>query len=861
MLKLVLTAVLAAVAVSCWRWWRGTRAPGNARHYRLRSVGIQGIDSLPEAANQMKNALGQVGGGVRSGGFIIWRTSHGGRAELAVTVFDSRDPDRAAAALAAAVHCDSVAVDHVDVPDVDHYAASKRGGFRFGDDVAADPSALAEFTNSALTRDGDTDAFLAVKVVPIGRLARSAVKKWTAAAADRRVGEQAVAHRADPDAWVVALAGAGNAEAAADLASGWASHLPAWDWHPDARPVTSVRSAARAAWQGVAAVAAAEVPSSRARRRLAAAAGIVAGIVAVVAATGIAVWSPSERIARSSVSDGWVPGTVRRRTTAVATAAGLVVITLLRRRYLGDTSPRPPGMFPYPRRLLAVTRGHVAMLAASARDAPRLCAPLAVRQIRTEDGVLVGDDPDGVPVRVGDTDRAAGVFVSGDPGTGKSTALLTMFAGDVAARRTDIERNGESSRTVVWFETKGSEEESSTNDDRALSIARQADPDLTDDDVITISLGDPGGPHLVLPPTGPAPAAAQRLVDAMEYAFEAGSIQYASKATLRALFAHALCNTAEDAMTVGLPARNVMAVAHLLAEGEPGTDKHLALQKALIDRAGYGDTAAAGDGPVTLEDLYAEPGPTTAPPAGAGAGVDGDVEDAIAGYRLFMSLSPRERERRVAAPFSKIDALIRAAVLFDETPNRPWWTPETLVTSGKVVIVNFVGGGVAAPVGELAALTLFLVWKAIQDAAGGWQKAGRSVAFYSDELADIAGGGGDQTLIGTMADQGRSRGLRLVLATQRVGQLHPKVAEAVSGFGTRAFFKLGNHDVARAAVIQLTGKDDPSSGPGYRTADITNQAKYRAAARTQVGGVPQPEAFTITTIDDPDITRERLERP
>lgn len=856
MLKLVLGAVLVAFAVSAWRWWRGTRAPGNARHYRLLPVGMQGLDDLPKAANEMKIALNQVGSGVRTGGFIIWRTSRGGRVELTVTVFDSSDPDAAAATVAAAVHCDPVEVDGVEVPDVDWYAASTRGGFRFGDTVAAAPADLAEFTAAALPAGGD--AFLAVKVVPIGRLARSSVKKWTAASAERRTGERAVAHRADPDAWVTGLAGAGTPEAAVDLASGWASHLPSWDWHPDARPVSSVRSAVWAAVTGAAVAAAAFV----APVPVPAAVAVAAGIVTVAAAAVAAVSNPAEIVTRRSVNVGWVPGTVRRRVGVTATAAALTVITLLRRRYLGDTSPRPPGMFPYPRRLLAGTREHVAMLAATSRDASLLFPPSAVRQIPPGDGALLGVDPDGGPVRVADVDRAWGVFAAGDPGTGKSTALLTMFAGDVAARRAELDRTGTSSQTVIWFETKGSEGEGSESEDRALVIARQADPDLTDDDVITISLGAPDGPHLVLPPEGPAGPAAQRLVEAMEYAFAAGSIQYASKATLRALFAHALCNTAEDAAAVGLPARNVMALAHLLAEGEPGSDKHLALQNALIDRAGYGTVDVPGGDATgaSLEDLYAEPAAAAAPPP-ADTGVDTDTADAIAGYRLFMNLSARERERRVAAPFSKIDTLIRASVLFNETPDRPWWTPETLVTSGKVVIVNFVGKGVAAPVGELAALTLFLIWKAIEDVCGGWQAAGKSVAFYSDELSDIAGGGTDQTLLGKMADQGRSRGLRLVLATQRVGQLHPRVAEAVKGFGTRAFFKLGNNDVAADAARNLTGKDTPADGAGYRTADITGQEKYRAAVRTVVRGSPQPEVFTITTIDDADMTRERLEQP
>ena len=84
-------------------------------------------------------------------------------------------------------------------------------------------------------------------------------------------------------------------------------------------------------------------------------------------------------------------------------------------------------------------------------------------------------------------------------------------------------------------------------------------------------------------------------------------------------------------------------------------------------------------------------------------------------------------------------------------------------------------------------------------------------------------------------DAGRSFGVRPYLATQRISQLPPALAESILDYGTVCWFMQSNPDVAERAARDLA-----VDGSGWNPSDVTNLLPHSAVVRTHVGERRQP---------------------
>src|SRR5699024_10598424 len=127
-----------------------------------------------------------------------------------------------------------------------------------------------------------------------------------------------------------------------------------------------------------------------------------------------------------------------------------------------------------------------------------------------------------------------------------------------------------------------------------------------------------------------------------------------------------------------------------------------------------------------------------------------------------------------------------------------WWDParprlswEQILTEHRSVIINtgVTDGGVL--VSEkltrlMGSMMLFTMRNAIARCCSNWAEQNRWVSVFADELSLLAEAGPE--VITWLRNQGRSYGVRQVLATQYPDQLHPKVSDALLSFSNCFWF-------------------------------------------------------------------------
>ena len=89
------------------------------------------------------------------------------------------------------------------------------------------------------------------------------------------------------------------------------------------------------------------------------------------------------------------------------------------------------------------------------------------------------------------------------------------------------------------------------------------------------------------------------------------------------------------------------------------------------------------------------------------------------------------------------------------------------------------------------------------------------MSVFADELALLAGSSAE--VLTWLHDAGRSFGVRPYLATQRISQLPPALAESILDYGTVCWFVQSNPDVAERAARDLS-----VDGSAWSPADVTN---------------------------------------
>lgn len=422
----------------------------------------------------------------------------------------------------------------------------------------------------------------------------------------------------------------------------------------------------------------------------------------------------------------------------------------------------------------------------AAVTASQKAAPEPVTNPQTE-AALVGVDSEGRQCWLPEKDRHSGVFAVGDPGTGKTTFLLGLLRADALRNSKGADKSG------LWIETKGEGAE------RAVGVIRAAgvEPVRLRSDTDT-------GLRLELIDWANPSRGAHLLTEAIRYAFEFDDIRESSAEILNAVFLAAISAPPEAARQLGYTGKpNVLRLAYHLLGGDAVAGKEKHARKV-------------------IEDL------------------GGEAATQFLSY-LPPHKSARDSQHLMEPPRNKMQALLPAEGLFTDK-GRPSVELGTLITDHKFTVLDL---SPATSYGEytdktakrIAAMSMFIAWDTIKRHCDNWQKHGRSVSLYSDELADIAGLGDSRSeIVQQIADQGRSRGVWPTFASQRPGQIPPRTREAVMSFGSRVFFRVEHYETAEAAATDL---DDV-----YEISELRSFGVGSCAARLRSGGVAQP-AFTL----------------
>ena len=438
------------------------------------------------------------------------------------------------------------------------------------------------------------------------------------------------------------------------------------------------------------------------------------------------------------------------------------------------------------------------------------------RRIGPMVGEVVGSDSQ---VFLPAADSWGGVAMVGQPGSGKSQMLRSMWAWNCLERSAPAGEPGWPGRrnAMVAFESKG---------DGADAYRRWAQ--ACGDKTLLVDLADPSsyGIDLFAVP-GSVSERASWFTNALVYAFGDKAIQDRSFETIQAVMTAGLAVTPAVARRAELPADlSPLEYAYILLGGH-GDAKGGKLSKAIFEVAVSDEREASShmigdgsDGPVSASTPLGVARERIAPLYGG----DG------------VTVTDAQRRNLTEAPRNKLGQLLAA---------ESWWSPkrkkvtwDQVLAKHRSIVVNT---GVSLDgllvderlTGQMSALLMYGLKSAIQRNCSGWQSEGRSVTVFADELSLVAGAGPE--VVTWLRNQGRSYGVRPVFATQYPEQLDVAVRTAFMSFGTLVAFSQQNTEIAERIAQDLSLGDDEWSG-----SDLKSLEPFHAAIRTSVAQHRQP---------------------
>jgi hypothetical protein len=447
---------------------------------------------------------------------------------------------------------------------------------------------------------------------------------------------------------------------------------------------------------------------------------------------------------------------------------------------------------------------HAGALSGAVTTATRATPPQLARRI----GPLVGTGADGQPVYLSARDMHFGVCATGRAGSGKSQLIRTLFAWSLLDRLhpSGLPHFPGPQHALVAFESKG---------EGAIEYERWGQA-LGHVPVI-IDVADPTTPAIdIFDVPGTLDERAAFAANAMRYVFGEDAVGNLAFPSMVRVFAGSLAMTDELASQVpGVrPGGSPFYYAHLLVGGE-------------------GDEIATGLwGVINAEATRLESAATP----------DADLSAARSQLAaLFQGVTPAQRRNQVGSSENKFYQL---------RMSEPFWTPSRPKKSWARVLADFdavvVNTGVSrsgaivedAASAQVSSMLLFSLRNAIQRVCSDWQKQGKRVSIFADELSLLAGTSPE--VITWLRNQGRSYGARANFATQYMDQLDPKVRDAVSTFSTMFTFRQQGGTIADDAA-----RDAGSDGSTWVGADIVGLPVYSAVLRTDVDEARVP-ACTVS---------------
>jgi hypothetical protein len=520
--------------------------------------------------------------------------------------------------------------------------------------------------------------------------------------------------------------------------------------------------------------------------------GVAAGLGAVPAlGLGTGYLPTAERRLRKALASGCLPSPPKRRLPPRAPRPQRTVRGGPNRP--DRVIPERPGDWPLAKRSFLAGPAMVVGVASphGGGAEPGATRARAVPAALTTDiGPVVGTSADGQHVHISAAPEDVGVAVLGIPGTGKTALVQALWAWSCLERSRPSGKPGRpgAEQVLVAFETKGSGPGEWVTWARAVGIAP-----------LVVSLADHTTPAIDLF-AGPGSVAerAARMVDAMVYAFGDQAIQGRSTEALMAALCGAMVATPDALRAAELPDATRLRAAHVLLGGE-------------------GDQAA-----VRLA-------------ASLAIGGDGSEDHADALRRLAplfgQGVSPSVRRGLTEAARNKVGLLREAG---------DWWSPKRRqvtwddVVAHRGVVVLVTSGSKGALGQTMSAMLAWALRDSLARLCDGWQAAGRSVGIFADELASLAGTSPE--VVTWLRSEGRSFGVRPVLATQYPEQLAPAVRTALLSFGSTVWFRQNVPSVVAEGVAYL----QMAGGGDWAPEDLDGLPPYNAILRASVGGRGMP---------------------
>lgn len=472
---------------------------------------------------------------------------------------------------------------------------------------------------------------------------------------------------------------------------------------------------------------------------------------------------------------------------------------------------------------LTLVAPHAGAQSGGGQTASRAVPP----QLFSAVGPLFGYADGDKPVSLTDEGDWRGLMALGEAGSGKSVLLQGVFGYDAARKSGQVLRpsgqfnaqvafdtkdGASAAEYIAWAQSAGMPVIRTRNDfdawlksgtDRrsplvVLQVADQASPDDAGEAPLGLDL---------FPGTGDSMNRARRAVGALKYTFGEQSIGPESFATLSRVLVGAFAITdtiaAEAQVETG---RSPFFYAGLLL-GTRGDEVGVRLAQAIRTAGERDNNADALNAHAVLAPIYAP------------------------------NVSVSSRSRLVQAPQNKMEQMLAAEQWWSRS-TRPTW--RSLLEYNASVVIDFgaVNGFLMDEQQreQLASLMLYTLHEEIKLHCVGWQDMGRLVTVYADELKHIARNSPD--VINWARQDGRSFGVRLVVATQEPEQLEDSVRKTVMGLGTLVAFRQSEATVIKAVLDNIS-----IDGTGWEQKDLSQLPDFHAIVRTHDAGAPLT-AFT-----------------
>lgn len=455
--------------------------------------------------------------------------------------------------------------------------------------------------------------------------------------------------------------------------------------------------------------------------------------------------------------------------------------------------------------IVGMVSPHAGAVSGVATTKARATPPAMLQPI----GPMLGTNDDG-SAHLSADDLRMGTAVVGKPGSGKSLLIRSLFGWNCLERMHPSGRPGYPGKnnTLIAFESKG---------DGVAKYVQWAH--TLGDSILVIDAADPATPAIDLfAVPGDNAAKANFFANAMKYTFGDGAIGDRSLPTIVAVLTAAQAIDAE--VLDSMDDRDELILPH----GKSPIYYAFQLLAGHSDKNAVSLAHGLRNYAVKLRERGT---PNTAYELGYSA---------ISS--LFEDKTESARRTFLEAPRNKFEQLL---VLEN------WWTPgrrkvtwEQVLEGHRSIVIN-TGSSLTGVIldesqkQQLSSMLMFSLQNALMRHCSGWLEMGRSVSIFADELSLLAGTSPE--IVGWIRDQGRSYGIRAILATQRPEQLAPALRNNFLTYSTLISFAQTDVNTASEVAANVGANE-------WSTEDIQHIEPYHVVVRSEVAQRRQP-AFIV----------------